>query len=186
MTRRGTTWLTATLGLLLPSVASCGIQASGITTLGPAPAATAGASGAPSFNAASGSSQYVLFFYLGDRLTADYRAAKGAVSEGEVLDALLAGPNPGEQAKGYATMLPPKLTATINAGGQRYSYSLNQSLSLRAKAQFICTMQYNDESPSIGIQVQDANVNWNACSDTTSEFIAMRGDQSTVAPSAGN
>jgi hypothetical protein len=171
--------LSATLGVLLPALAGCGIQASGITALGPAPAA-AGASAAPSFDAASSSDQYVLFFYLGDRLTADYRTAKDVPSETSVLDALLAGPDAAEMAKGYATMLPAKLSASPRASGLLYAYALNQPLSVRAKAQFVCTMQYYDQTISVGIQVLQSNVNWNACSDTTSEYIPMPGAQSSV------
>jgi hypothetical protein len=106
-------------------------------------------------------------------------AAKGEVTESTVLDALLAGPSPAEKAKGYLTELSPKLTATVRANGLLAAYTLNMPLLQRAKAQFICTMQYYDQSVSIGIQLAgSATVNWNACSDTTDSYVPMQGDQS--------
>jgi hypothetical protein len=183
VTRRGigVLGIAGALGLMLPGLAACGIQPTGITTLGQAPAAQE-VSAAPSVDAAAGSHQYVLFFYLGDRLTAAYRTATAdTVSESLVLDELLAGPNQAEVAAGYTSMLPQKLTASIDADTQQDAYLLNLPLGLRAKAQFICTMQYIDLSPSVGIKVQESNINWNSCSDTTSEYIPMPGDKTAAA-----
>ena len=168
--RARTLGLAGTLGLVLPAAAACGIQPSGITTLGPAPAAAA-ISAAPSFDATTGSDQFLLFFYQGSQLSPVYRPASGGATEAVVLDALLAGPTPSELKQGYVTLLPPKMSATANASGQRDAYLLNVPLPQRAKAEFICTMQYFDQTVSVGIQIMDSNVNWNACSDTTNQFI---------------
>jgi len=173
--------LSAALGLVLPAAAACGIQPSGIVALGPAPAATGGGAAAVgSLDTSSGATQFQLFFYQEGQLSPVYRsAAKGEVTEAMVLDALLAGPNPTEKAKGYSTQLSPKLTATARANGLLSAYALNMPLGLRAKAQFICTMQFYDQSVSVGIQLAgSATVNWNACSDTTDSYIPMQGDAS--------
>jgi hypothetical protein len=172
--------LAASAGLLLPAAAACGIQPTGITALGPAPAA-AGASPIGSVNSSGASTRYLLYFYQDDQLSAVYRPAGGTVTEGTVLDALLQGPTATEMKQGYSSMLPLKLTATVRANGLLYAYALNLPLGERAKAQFICTMQYYDQTISIGIAVGDsATVNWNACSDTTNEYVPMQGDSSVA------
>jgi hypothetical protein len=181
--------LSAALGLVLPAAAACGIQPSGIVALGPAPAATSGGvAAAGSLNTSSGATQFQLFFYQDGQLSPVYRpAAKGEVTETVVLDALRAGPTQAELVKGYSTQLSPKLTASIRANGLLSAYTLNMPLGLRAKAQFICTMQYYDQSVSVGIQLQGSTtVNWNACSDTTDSYIPMQGDTSiAIAPNSG-
>ena len=178
--------LAAALGLVLPAATACGIQPSGIVALGPAPAAAV-ATPVGSLDTAAGSTQYLLFFYLDGQLSPVYRPAKAPVTESVVLQALLQGPNAAEQAKGYSTLLPVKLSATTRASGLLDAYSLSQPLAQHAKAQFICTMQYYDQTISVGIQILGSNtVNWNACSDTTTEYIPMQGDTAVaIAPSSG-
>ena len=182
-TRSRTLGLAATLGLVLPAAAACGIQPSGITALGPAPAAAEG-SPVTALDTSAGATQYQLFYYLDNQLSPVYRpAAKGEVTEGMVLSALLAGPSAAEQAKGYTTQLSPKLTATTRANGLLSAYTVNMPLGERAKAQFICTMQYYDQSVSIGIQLLASNtMNWNACTDTTDVYIPMQ-DNPAIATS---
>ncbi len=173
--------LSAALGLVLPAAAACGIQPSGIVALGPAPAATGGGvSAAGTLNTSSGATQFQLFFYQDDQLSAVYRpAARGEVTETMVLDALLAGPSADERAKGYTTQLSPKLTASVRANGLLAAYALNMQLPPHAKSQFICTMQFYDQTDSVGIQsAGSAVVNWNACSDTTDSYVPMQGDAS--------
>jgi hypothetical protein len=173
--------LSAALGLVLPAAAACGIQPSGIVALGPAPAATGGGvSAAGTLSTSSGATQFQLFFYQDGQLSPVYRpAVKGEVTETVVLDALRAGPTPAELAKGYSTLLSPKLTASVRANGLLAAYTLDMPLGQRAKAQFICTMQFYDQSVSVGIQVAgSAIVNWNACSDTTDSYVPMQGDPS--------
>lgn len=169
--------------LLLPTAASCGIGPTGVITLGPAPAALQ-ASPARSFDASPGTTQYLVYFYQNDRLTPAYRFAKGGVTERLVLEALLSGPTPTERSAGYYSAVPSGLVAKARADGKAGEYNLSAPLGQRAKAQFVCTMQYYDEIDSIGIQVNDSNVIWNACSDTTNQYIPMHGDQS-VAPIPG-
>lgn len=173
--------LSAALGLVLPAAAACGIQPSGIVALGPAPAATGGgAAAAGTLSTSASATQFQLFFYQEGQLSPVYRpAAKGEVTETMVIDALLAGPTKGEEAKGYTTQLSPKLTASVRANGLYAAYTLNMSLLPRAKSQFICTMQFYDQSVSIGIQMAgSATVTWNACSDTTDSYVPMQGDTS--------
>jgi hypothetical protein len=170
------------LAMLLPAAAACGIQSTGITALGPAPAALSASAASSPVNSAAEGTQYLLFFYQDSRLTPAYRVStNGPPSEGTVLDALVQGPSKVEQAGGYTSAVPSNLVAKAQADGLAGAYALNVPLSLRAKAQFICTMQYYDQTPSVGIQILDSNVNWNACKDTTNQYIPMPGDQSTAA-----
>lgn len=166
-------------GLLLPTAAACGIQPTGIVSLGPAPAAQLASPAGP-FDTSPGSTQYVVFFYQNDRLAPAYRFTKGGVTERVVLESLISGPTQAEQSAGYTSAVPSGLAAKPRANGLLGAYNLSQSLGQRAKAQFICTMQYYDQIDSIGIQIQDSNVIWNACSDTTNQYIPMRGDQSAI------
>ncbi len=163
--------------LLLPTAAACGIQPTGISALGPAPAAQQ-ASPAQSLDGSPGETQYLVYFYQDNRLTPAYRFTKGEVSEMTVVESLISGPTKAELSTGYYSAIPAELAAKPQANGLLGAYTLSQPLGQRAKAQFICTMQYYDQIGSIGIQVLDSNVIWNACSDTTSQYIPMRGDQS--------
>jgi hypothetical protein len=179
--RRGT----LLAALLLPTGAACGIQPTGITALGPAPAAQVASPAGP-FDTSPGSAQYVVFFYQNNRLAPAYRFTKGGVTERIVLESLIGGPTQTEQSAGYSSAVPSGLAAKPRANGLLGAYNLSQPLGQRAKAQFICTMQYYDQIDSIGIQVQDSNVIWNACSDTTNQYIPMRGEASAVpSPDAG-
>lgn len=168
--------------LLLPTAAACGIQPTGITRLGAAPAAL-GATPAQSLDTSPGSTQYLVYFYQNNRLTPAYRSVKGDVTETTVYDALVKGPDAAEQAEGFSSAVPPGLVVKARAADEAGAYNLSEPLGQRAKAQFICTMQYYDQLDSIGIQVGDTRPIWNACQDTTSQFIPMRGD-GTVVPSA--
>lgn len=166
--------------LLLPTAAACGIQPTGITELGPAPAAAA-VSPLQTLDTSPGSTQYLVFFYnQNDQLAPAYRSAKGEVTEQTVLQTLIGGPSQQEQAAGVTSAVPTGLIARPKADNELGNYNLSAPLGLRAKAQFICTMQYFDQLDSIGIQVVDAKPIWNSCSDTTSQYIPMRGDQSSV------
>lgn len=165
--------------LLLPTAAACGIQPSGITKVGEAPAAL-DASPAQSLDTTPGSTQYQVYFYEGDRLTAAYRPAKGEVTETTVYDALVSGPTAAEQAAGFSSAIPSDLVVKARAADELGAYNLSEPLGQRAKAQFICTMQYYDQLDSIGIQIGDTRPIWNACQDTTSQFIPMRGDGSAL------
>lgn len=174
----------ALAALLLPTAAACGIQPTGITRIGAAPAAL-GASPGQSLDTSPGSTQYLVYFYQGDRLTAAYRPAKGEVTETTVYDALVSGPDAAEQAAGLTSEVPSDLVVKARAADELGAYNLSEPLTQRAKAQFICTMQYYDQLDSIGIQLGDSRPIWNACQDTTNQFIPMRGDGSSVpVPSA--
>lgn len=171
--------------LLLPTAVACGIGPTGIITVGPAPAAVQ-ASLAQPFDTSPGSTQYLVYFYQNNRLTPAYRFVKGDITERTVLESLLSGPSEAEQKAGYSTAVPSGLVAKTRADGKAGEYNLSAPLGQRAKAQFICTMQYYDAIDSIGIQVDDSNVIWNACSDTTNQYIPMRGEQTAqpAVPSA--
>lgn len=172
--------------LLLPTAAACGIQPTGITELGPAPAAAA-ASPLQSLDTSPGSAQYLVFFYQNGRLAPAVRSAKGDVTEMTVLSALIGGPDSQEQAAGFSSAVPNDLAAKPQADNLLGAYSLSEALDQTAKAQFICTMQYFDQLDSIGIQVLDSKPIWNACTDTTGQYIPMRGDESSVpSPSASS
>lgn len=169
--------------VLLPMAAACGIQPTGITALGPAPAAV-GASAAQSPNTSPGETQFQVFFYSGNRLATGYRSVKGEVSESAVLAALISGPDTNEQAAGFTSAIPTDLIAKPRANNELGAYYLSEALSQRAKAQFICTMQYYDQIDSIGIQLTgQSRPFWNQCSDTTSQYVPMRSDGSSSIPS---
>ena len=178
-TRRGMKLRHAVLlvAVLLPAAAACGIQPTGITVLGQAPAA-AEASPAQSLDTSPGSTQYLVYFYQGSRLTPAYRSIKGEVTETTVLDALIGGPTPTEQAQGFSSAIPTGLAVKPRADNELGAYNLSQPLGQRGKSQFICTMQYFDQIDSIGIQLGDTRPIWNQCSDTTSQYVPMRGDGS--------
>ena len=165
--------------LLLPTAAACGIQSSGITKVGEAPAAL-GVSAAPSLDASLGSTQFLLYFYQNGRLTPAYRPGKGEVNEAMVYTALVQGPNATEAAAGFSSTIPTDLVVKARAADEAGAYNLSEPLGPQAKAQFICTMQYYDQIDSIGIQLGNSRPIWNACSDTTSQFIPMRGNGSSI------
>jgi hypothetical protein len=168
--------------VLLPTAAACGIQPTGITALGPAPAAV-GASLAQSSDTSPGETQFQVLFYQGTRLTPAYRSVKGEVSESAVLAALIAGPSQSDQAAGLTSSIPADLIAKPRANDELGAYYLSEALGQRAKAQFICTMQYYDQIDSIGIQLTgQARPIWNQCSDTTSQYVPMRSDGSSSIP----
>lgn len=180
--RARTRWYAAAFAaMVLPTAAACGIQGSGITALGAAPAAL-GASAGQSLDTSPGTTQYLVYFYQGDRLTPAYRPIKGEVTETTVYTALVDGPNAAEQAAGFSSAVPAGLVVKARADDEAGAYNLSEPLGQRAKAQFICTMQYYDQLDSIGIQLGDTRPIWNACQDTTSQFIPMRGD-GTLIPS---
>lgn len=173
-------------GLLLPTAAACGIEPTGIVVLGTAPAAVQ-ASPAQSFDGSPGETQYLVYFYQDERLTPAYRFTRGEVTEMTVVESLISGPTKMELSEGYTSAVPSGLAAKPRANGLLGAYNLSQPLGQRAKSQFICTMQYYDQIGSVGIQVQDSNVIWNACSDTTSQYIPMRSNETAEpGPSASS
>ncbi len=175
--RRSVLRLAMVLALAAPAAAACGIRPTGITALGPAPAALTG-SPARSANGTAGSTQFPVYFYQGDRLTAVYRSTDAAITEDVVLRALISGPDPAEEKAGISSEVPTDLHVETQAGGLADAYAVDEVLTSRAKAQFVCTMQNFDETGSIGIQTAGAaTLNWNACSDTTGQYIPMRADQ---------
>jgi hypothetical protein len=171
---RGRIRLVVGCAALLPALAACGIQPSGITTLGAAPAA-APATAPNGLSPAIGSDQYVLFFYQGNKLVPIYRPATSTVNEAYVLKQLLNGPNATEKAQGYTSALPAKLTAQPNAQQERYAFGLSAPLTSRARSEFICTMQYIDGTDSIGIEQLDqpSSMIWVGCSDTTIQYVPV-------------
>jgi hypothetical protein len=172
--RRSRVRLVVGCAALLPALAACGIEPSGITSLGAAPAA-APASAPNGLPATIGSDQYVLFFYQGDKLAPVYRPATSTVNEGFVLRQLLNGPTADEKAQGYTSALPAKLLATPNAEQERYAFGLSSPLTSRARSEFICTMQYIDGTDSIGIEQmgQPSSMIWVGCSDTTIQYVPV-------------
>jgi hypothetical protein len=170
---RSRVWLVVACATLLPALAACGIEPSGITSLGAAPAAAPAT--APNGPATPGSDQYVLFFYQGNKLVPVYRPATSTVNESYVLRQLLNGPTASEKANGYTSALPPKLLAVPNAEQERYAFGLSSPLTSRARSQFICTMQYIDGTDSIGIEQlgQPSSMIWVGCSDTTIQYVPV-------------
>lgn len=169
--------------LMAPMVSACGIQPTGITSLGPAPQVSGAAAAQQRALAqqAASSSQYVLFFYEDGRLTPTYRNDGSTPSEESVLSAMLQGPTKDEAAQGMSTALPGGLVATPRASGQADAYMVSEPLTTKAKAQFLCTMQYWDQSISVGIQVRGAEKPaWNGCGDMVDYYVPMPGDGSTV------
>ena len=166
--------------LVLPAASGCGIQPTGITSLGPAPAVSGGAA-QRALAQQVGSSQYVLFFYQDGRLTPTYRNSDSTTNEETVLGAMLQGPTKEEAAQGMSTALPTGLIAVPRASGQADAYMVTQPLTTKAKAQFLCTMQYWDQSISVGIQIKGAEKpTWNACADMVDYYVPMPGDGSAV------
>ena len=184
--RRRALKLGALLGaLVLPAAAACGIQPTGITSLGPAPAVSGAAAQRALAQQQASASQYVLFFYQDGRLTPTYRNADNATNEETVLGAMLRGPTSEEAAQGMTTALPTGLIAVPRASGQADAYMVTQPLTTKAKAQFLCTMQYWDQSSSVGIQVKGAEKPaWNACGDVVDYYVPMPGygSAATLAP----
>lgn len=169
--------------LVLPVTTACGIQPTGITSLGPAPDVSGVA--AQRAQAQAGSSQFGLFFYEDGRLTLTYRNAGTAPNEEMVLSAMVEGPTKAEAAQGMSSALPANLVATPRAGGFADAYLVSQPLTTKAKAQFLCTMQFWDQSVSVGIQVKGAEKpTWNACGDTVDYYVPMPGDGSTASLTA--
>jgi hypothetical protein len=166
------TRLIAAGAALVPVLAACGIQPSGIVSLGAAPAAVQASvqDGAP---ATIGSDQYVLFFYQGTRLLPVYRETSGPIDESLVLKELLNGPNSDEKQQGYTSALPANLAAKPNAEQERYAFAVSTELTARGRSEFICTMQYIDESNSIGIETigLPGSMLWLGCSDTTLAYV---------------
>jgi hypothetical protein len=170
--------LAALLAASAPVLAACAIQPTAVSALGPAPSVPTAANQSPA-PTGSGDTQYLLLFYRDSTLTPVYRAATaGTPTEEAVLKALIAGPTRAEQNEGFVSALPADLAASPRADGLFGAYTLDEVLSQRAKAQFICTMQYYDKTISVGIEALNSNVNWNACSDTTAQYIPMPGNQS--------
>ena len=166
--------------LVLPAASGCGIQPTGITSLGPAPAVSGGAA-QRALAQQVGSSQYVLFFYQDGRLTPTYRNSDSTTNEETVLGAMLQGPTKEEAAQGMSTALPTGLIAVPRASGQADAYMVTEPLTTKAKAQFLCTMQYWDQSISVGIQIKGAEKpTWNACADMVDYYVPMPGDGSAV------
>lgn len=173
--RRSRLLLVAGCAALLPSLAACGIQASGITSLGAAPAA-AQASPPAGTTISVGPDQYLLFFYLNDRLTPVYRPTEKPLSEAMVLSELLLGPTQQEKADGFTSALPLKLVATPNAEQERYAFAVSSPLGSRGRTEFICTMQYYDGTDSIGVELagEPSSMIWTGCADTTSQYVPMQ------------
>lgn len=165
--------------LVLPTAAACGIQPTGITDLGPAPAASGAAVQAI---AQGGSTQYSLFFYQDGRLTQVVRTGASVPSEESVLAAMIQGPTKQEAANGFTSALPGNLNAKPRAAGFADAYLVTAALNTKAKAQFVCTMQYWDQTVSVGLQVIGTDKPaWLACSDTVNYYVPMPGDGSTAA-----
>jgi len=164
------------VALMLPAAAACGIQPTGITNLGPVPAVS-GATGQRALaQQQAGSGQYVLFFYQDGRLAPSYRTDESTPTEESVLAAMLQGPTKGEASLGMSTALPSGLIAVPRASGQADAYMVSEPLNLKAKAQFLCTMQYWDQSISVGIQVKGAEKpTWNGCGDIVDYYVPMPG-----------
>lgn len=162
--------------LVLPAAAACGIQPTGITNLGPAPEVSNGTAQRALTQQQAGSAQYVLFFYQDGRLAPSYRSGQSTPTEESVLAAMLQGPTKIEAGMGMSTALPAGLVAVPRASGQADAYMVSEPLNLRAKAQFLCTMQYWDQSISVGIQVKGAEKpTWNGCGDIVDYYVPMPG-----------
>lgn len=166
--------------LVLPAAAACGIQPTGVTVLGQAPAAQ-GSTPLTSPGPVDGF-QYVLFFYQGDRLAPVYRTSPGTVNEQTVLSALVAGPTGMEVKQGFTSALPPALVAKSRADGYAAAYWLSEPLGSAAKAEFVCTMQNFDGTISVGTLVDGTakQPTWLGCSDTTNYYVPMQGADTAV------
>lgn len=180
--RRSRLLLAAAYAAVLPALAGCGIQASGITSLGPAPAADQ-QSAQPGAAISVGPNQYLLFFYQNNRLTQVYRPTDKPLTEAMVLNELLLGPTPKEKAAGFSSALPAKLVATPNAEQERYAFAVSTPLGAHGRSEFICTMQFFDGTDSIGVELagDPASMIWTGCADTTSQYVPM---QASPAPFA--
>lgn len=184
--RRRRLLLVAGCAALVPALAACGIQASSITSLGPAPAADQ--QSAPAGTSISvGPNQYLLFFYLNDRLTPVYRPTETSLTEAMVLDELLRGPTAQEKAAGFSSALPIKLIATPNAEQERYAFAVSSPLGSRGRTEFICTLQYYDGTDSIGVELEGepSTMIWTGCADTTSQYVPMQASPAAGAATPG-
>jgi hypothetical protein len=184
VTRRSTLGLAAAGALLLPTAAACGIQPSGIVSLGALPSAVAGS--AQPVIPAPGSTDYILYFYskATGELTPVYRSGTQTVTENEVLDALVKGPTAAERAAGDYTELPIGLDAKANAQDEADAYALSTGLTQFGKAEFICTMQNYDEVGEVAIQSPGSGLIWNACTDTTGYYVQLTFSTSQASGSA--
>jgi hypothetical protein len=170
----------ALAALVLPVASACGIQPTGIVNLGPAPAASGAA--AQQSLAQTGSSQYSLFFYQDGRITQVVRTGTDMPSEESILAAMIKGPTTKEAALGYTSALPSDLVVKTRAAGFADAYLVTAALNTKAKAQFVCTMQYWDQTISVGLQTVGADKpTWLACSNTVNYYIPMPGDGGTAA-----
>lgn len=159
---------------VLPAAAACGIQPSGITSLGPAPTVSAGAAQP---TPTDDSTTFVLFFEQDGQWSAVRRASDGAPTETEILQALAQGPTATEQKEGYLSALPAGLVIRPQAAGEADAYGVSESIGAAGRTELICTMQYFDGTDSIGILAPGAvEPTWLACSDTTSQYIPMIGN----------
>jgi hypothetical protein len=170
------TALAGVCAAVLPAAAACGIQPSGITALGPEPTVPAAAAQATPSVAGADSSEYVLFFEVDGNWTPVQRSSDGTVTESVVLQALVQGPTATEQKQGYVSALPPGLTIKPQALGEAADYGVSEAIGAAGRTELICTMQYFENTDSIGILAPGASEpTWLACSDTTTQYIAMPG-----------
>lgn len=175
MRRPRRTLLAGLCAALVPAAAACGIQPSGITSLGPEP--TVPAAAAQPTPSGAGSSTFVLYFELGGYWTPVNRPSDGAATEAEILQALVQGPTTAEQKQGYVSALPAGLSIKPQALGERADYQVSEAVGAAGRTELVCTMQYFDQSDSIGILVPGAaEPEWLACSDTTTQYIPMAPD----------
>jgi hypothetical protein len=160
---------------LLPAVAACGIQPSGITSLGPVPTVPAGA--AQASPTTGDSTTFVLYFQQDGQWAAVRRATDGQPTESDVLQALVQGPTATEQKEGYVSALPTGLVIRPQALSEAAAYGVSEAIGAAGRTELICTMQNFDGTDSIGIVAPGAaEPTWLACSDTTTQYIPMLGN----------
>jgi hypothetical protein len=161
----------AALGVLgAGGIAGCGIQSSGLKVVGAAPTVQAA-------NDVTGDGQsddtgpieYYLFFYKDGQLVPVKRHTSDQPTEQSVMQALIKGPDTGEQAEGYTTSIPASLvTTSYTANQQQWDYQYSQGLNFQERGQIVCTIVNDLGAPTVGYYVEGkGQLAWNACNDFT-------------------
>jgi len=182
LAKRGRHWTamatsSAVLTALTAALAGCGVQQTGIAIVGSAPSVVSAPS-TPVTEDGIGQSQVTVYFLTGPTgtLVPIVRTISGSLDENAVIAQLLAGPTKTEQSDGVYSNLPEGLTATPNAQQLSYAYQLSEQLDPLARSQFICTMQANEQTNSIGyIYPPMKELVWVSCDNTTTQPLLLPG-----------
>jgi len=179
LAKQGRRWVAVAVSAaaLAATLAGCGVQQTGISIVGSAPSAVTAPSALPTQDGV-GESQVTVYFLSSPSgtLVPSIRTIDGPLNENAVINQLLAGPNATERDEDYYSNLPLGLTVTPNAEQLSFAYQLSEQIDQLARAQFICTMQANEQTNSIGyIYPGMKELEWVSCDNTTTQFVLLPG-----------